>query len=117
MNDFRKRTVAETQRNPTTMPVTDVLGYAAAIAVLAAFCMSSIVPLRILAVLSNVLFVSYGLLANLYPVFLLHVILLPINLLKLAQAYLPLMQWRSRCKMGLSRRHHRDRVRELGLSG
>ena len=82
------------------MPVTDVLGYAAAIAVLAAFCMSSIVPLRILAVLSNVLFVSYGLLANLYPVFLLHVILLPINLLKLAQAYLPLMQWRGRCTNG-----------------
>ena len=87
---FVNRPSPKRKENPTTMPVTDVLGYAAAIAVLAAFCMSSIVPLRILAVLSNVLFVSYGLLANLYPVFLLHVILLPINLLKLAQAYLPL---------------------------
>jgi hypothetical protein len=52
--------------------------------------MSSITPLRILAVLSNVLVASYGLLAHLYPVFLLHAILLPINLLKLAQVELPL---------------------------
>ena len=64
----------------------DLLGYSAGVAVLAAFCMSSIVPLRIVAILSNLLFVSYGLLAHLYPVFLLHAILLPINLLKLAQA-------------------------------
>ena len=68
----------------------DLLGYSAGVAVLAAFCMSSIVPLRIVAILSNVLFASYGLLAHLYPVFLLHAILLPINLLKLAQAELPL---------------------------
>ena len=64
----------------------DLLGYSAGVAVLAAFCMSSIVPLRIVAILSNLLFVSYGLLAHLYPVCLLHAILLPINLLKLAQA-------------------------------
>ena len=68
------------------MSVIDLLGYSAGLAVLAAFCMSSIVPLRIVAILSNVLFVSYGLMAHLYPVFLLHAILLPINLLKLAQA-------------------------------
>ena len=68
------------------MSATDLLGYSAGLAVLAAFCMSSIVPLRIVAILSNVLFVSYGLLVHLYPVFLLHAILLPINLLKLAQA-------------------------------
>jgi hypothetical protein len=66
------------------MPAIDLLGYSAALAVLAAFCMSSIVPLRIVAVLSNVLFASYGLLAHLYPVFLLHAILLPVNLWKLA---------------------------------
>ena len=61
----------------------DIVGYSAALAVLAAFCMSSIVPLRIVAILSNVLFALYGLSAHLYPVFLLHSILLPINVLKL----------------------------------
>ena len=78
------------QRNPTAMSAIDLLGYSAALAVLAAFCMSSIVSLRIVAVLSNMLFAAYGLLAHLYPVFLLHLILLPINLLKLAQIDLPL---------------------------
>jgi CRP/FNR family cyclic AMP-dependent transcriptional regulator len=73
------------------MSTIDLLGYSAALAVLAAFCMSSIVHLRIVAVLSNVLFALYGLLDHLYPVFLLHAILLPINLWKLAQ--LDLLLW------------------------
>jgi hypothetical protein len=72
------------------MSVIDLLGYSAGLAVLAAFCMTSIVPLRVVAILSNVLLLSYGLLAHLYPVFLLHAILLPINLLKLVQSDLPL---------------------------
>jgi hypothetical protein len=63
----------------------DAVGFAAALAVLSSFCMSSIVPLRMLAVLSNVLFGLYGVLAHLYPVFFLHSILLPINLFKLAR--------------------------------
>jgi hypothetical protein len=42
-----------------------------------------IVPLPIVAILSNVLFALYGLSAHLYPVFLLHSILLPINVFKL----------------------------------
>jgi hypothetical protein len=66
----------------------DIVGYSAALAVLGSFCMSTIVPLRILAVVSNVLFGLYGLLAHLYPVFLLHSILLPINLFKLARTRL-----------------------------
>lgn len=61
----------------------DVLGFSAAISVLASFCMTTIVPLRTLALLSNFLFVLYGLLAHIYPVFLLHAVLLPVNLIKL----------------------------------
>jgi hypothetical protein len=67
------------------MPWTDIVGYLAALAVLGSFCMSTIVPLRILAVISNVLFGLYGMLAHLWPVFFLHSILLPINVFKLAQ--------------------------------
>jgi len=63
----------------------DIVGYAAALAVLGSFCMSTIVPLRILAVVSNVLFGVYGVLAHLYPVFFLHTILLPNNRFKLAR--------------------------------
>src|ERR1700730_14072138 len=61
----------------------DFMGYAAALAVLGAFCMTGIIPLRVLAIVSNILFAAYGILAHLYPVFLLHLVLLPINLGKL----------------------------------
>jgi hypothetical protein len=66
----------------------DLIGYAAALAVLGSFSMSTIVPLRVLAVVSNVLFAAYGVLAHLYPVFFLHSILLPINVFKLAKGRL-----------------------------
>jgi hypothetical protein len=61
----------------------DLLGFAAATAVLIGFCMNSIVHLRIAALASNVLFVLYGFFAHIYPVAILHIILLPINLQKL----------------------------------
>jgi hypothetical protein len=61
----------------------DLLGFSASLAVLAGFCMTRVSSLRMFSVASNMLFVTYGLLANIYPVFLLHIILLPINLVKL----------------------------------
>ena len=45
--------------------------------------MTTISALRIFAIASNVLFISYGLLGHIYPVFFLHVALLPVNLVKL----------------------------------
>jgi hypothetical protein len=61
----------------------DSLGFCASFAVLASFCMTTIVPLRVFALMSNILFSAYGLLAHLYPVLFLHALLLPINLVKL----------------------------------
>ena len=60
-------------------------GYAASAAVLATFCMSTMIPLRILALGSNVLFMAYGYVDHLYPVFILHAILFPVNALRLVQ--------------------------------
>jgi hypothetical protein len=57
----------------------NLLGYAASCAVLATFLMRTMTPLRFVAILSNVLFLSYGYVEHIYPVFFLHVILLPIN--------------------------------------
>lgn len=62
-----------------------ILGYIASAAVLATFCMSTMIPLRIMALGSNVLFMLYGYFDNLYPVLILHVILFPVNLLRLVQ--------------------------------
>ncbi len=63
----------------------DVLGYAASAAVLATFCMTTMIPLRILALASNVLFILYGYFDGLLPVVLLHATLLPVNALRLMQ--------------------------------
>jgi hypothetical protein len=64
--------------------MTEVVGYAAASAVLASFLMRSMVPLRLVAILSNILFLSYGYLADIAPVLVLHAALLPINVARLA---------------------------------
>ena len=63
----------------------DLLGYAASASVLVTFCMSTMVPLRVVAICSNVLFATFGGLAHIYPVFVLHVILLPVNIARLIQ--------------------------------
>jgi CRP/FNR family transcriptional regulator, cyclic AMP receptor protein len=63
----------------------DILGYAASLSVLATFCMSTMVPLRIVAISSNVLFASFGAFAHIYPVLVLHLVLLPVNIMRLVQ--------------------------------
>jgi hypothetical protein len=63
----------------------DFLGFSAALSVLASFCMTTIIALRTFALLSNILFMLYGLCAHIYPVLILHLILLPVNLFKLSR--------------------------------
>jgi hypothetical protein len=47
--------------------------------VLAAFGMKDMVKLRIVAICSNIAFITYALALNLFPVLILHVVLLPLN--------------------------------------
>jgi hypothetical protein len=61
----------------------NLLGYAASCAVLATFMMRSMVSLRLVAILSNVLFAAFGYVQHIYPVLFLHAVLLPINLWRL----------------------------------
>jgi len=63
----------------------ELLGYAASAAVLATFCMSTMMPLRVLALVSNVLFMAYGYADHVYPVLILHALLFPVNALRLLQ--------------------------------
>ena len=51
--------------------------------VLASFCMTSIVLASLGRAGKQRLFISYGLFGHIYPVFFLHITLLPINLFKL----------------------------------
>jgi len=63
----------------------DAVGFLAAGLVIAAFCMKDILHLRIVAVASNAAFFAYGVALGLMPVWLLHLVLLPVNLVRLWQ--------------------------------
>jgi CRP/FNR family transcriptional regulator, cyclic AMP receptor protein len=69
------------------LPWVDLLGYAASLLVLTTFCMNTMVPLRWVAIGSNVLFALFGYFARIYPVMILHVILFPVNVVRLVQIY------------------------------
>jgi CRP/FNR family transcriptional regulator, cyclic AMP receptor protein len=68
------------------MTSVDGLGFLAAGLVLATFCIKRLVPLRGIAIASNLAFILYGYAARIEPVPVLHLILLPINIIRLLEA-------------------------------
>jgi hypothetical protein len=75
------------------------IGYIASALVLAAFGMKDMVNLRIVAICSNIAFITYALVLNLLPILILHTILLPLNGWRLMGA---LQQRRSAMGVGQS---------------
>jgi CRP/FNR family transcriptional regulator, cyclic AMP receptor protein len=63
----------------------ELLGYAAAACVFVTFYMKTMVPLRIAGIVSNFLFIGYGYALDAYPVLILHLVLLPLNVLRLRE--------------------------------
>lgn len=63
----------------------DLVGYGASLLVLVTFCMQTMMPLRCVAIGSNILFMTFGFFAQIYPVMLLHAVLLPVNVTRLVQ--------------------------------
>jgi uncharacterized membrane protein YqjE len=78
----------------------DLLGYAAAALVFAAFSLRSITALRAMAIASNLMFIAYGWCAGLGPVLVLHLALLPMNVWRLQQCLraMPAPAWRRRAR-------------------
>ena len=64
----------------------DIIGYVASTLVLTAFGMKNIIPLRVVAMCSNLVFMIYGLGLGLTPVWSLHAALLPMNAWRLIEA-------------------------------
>jgi len=58
----------------------DLLGFLASGLVLMTFWMRDMLSLRLVAIASNVAFISYGHVAHILPVMVLHATLLPVNL-------------------------------------
>ena len=66
--------------------LTSVVGSLAAGLVFATFCTTRMVPLRALAIASNIAFIGYGYLGELWPILILHAAMLPLNIHRLQQA-------------------------------
>ncbi|MGC2165329.1 MAG: cyclic nucleotide-binding domain-containing protein [Gallionella sp.] len=67
------------------MSVADVIGWAAGGLVLTTFYLQTMLPLRCVAIASNLAFLSYGLMTDALPIAVLHALLLPMNLWRLGQ--------------------------------
>jgi hypothetical protein len=63
----------------------DVIGYVGAVFVFGTFWMKTMIPLRAFGLASNVPFIGYGYLAGAYPRLVLHILLLPLNVVRLRQ--------------------------------
>ena len=61
----------------------DVLGYVASVLTLATFAQRTMLPMRLLAIGANVCFIGYGSMGTYMPVLVLHLALLPVNLIRL----------------------------------
>jgi hypothetical protein len=73
------------EREENAMTLRLVLGYIAAGLTFATFLMKNMVPLRAVALASNVSFVAYGYVESLLPVVILHGVLFPLNILRLLE--------------------------------
>jgi CRP-like cAMP-binding protein len=67
------------------MSLGEFFGYIASVLVFTTFYMKTMVPLRLVAIASNVAFIIYALWGGLTPILILHVLLLPLNALRLLQ--------------------------------
>jgi CRP/FNR family transcriptional regulator, cyclic AMP receptor protein len=63
----------------------ELSGYLASALVFLTFYMKTMIPLRLIGIVSNLAFMTYGFGGRLYPVLILHAILLPLNCLRLLQ--------------------------------
>ena len=70
------------------MTSVELIGYAAVAVNVGVHLMRTMIPLRILAILTNALFIAYALSAAVYPTLLLNLILLPLNIYRLIEMLL-----------------------------
>ena len=65
---------------------TDTIGYLAAFLLVLTFFMRRMIPLRVTAICSSIAWLTYGWADTLYPIIVLHMVLLPVNSYRLWQA-------------------------------
>lgn len=65
----------------------DLIGYIASLLVLLTFTMRSMIWLRLFGLASNLAFITYAILAELPPIFMLHIVLIAINAVRVAELW------------------------------
>ncbi len=65
----------------------EIIGYIASGLVFLTFCMKTMMPLRLVAIGSNVAFIAYGAFNSLFPILVLHSLLLPLNIFRTNQIW------------------------------
>lgn len=70
------------------MPLAEILGYFGASLTITVYSMKRMIPLRIIGIGANCVFIVYGFLAAVYPQMILHSVLLPINVFRLYEMLL-----------------------------
>jgi CRP/FNR family transcriptional regulator, cyclic AMP receptor protein len=66
----------------------EILGYFGSSLTITVYSMKRMIPLRLIGIGANVVFITYGILAAVYPQMILHSVLLPINLYRLREMLL-----------------------------
>ena len=62
-----------------------MIGYLSSVLVFIAFFMRTMIPLRYVAIASNITFILWSQALNIWPVLVLHTALLPLNVIRLVQ--------------------------------
>lgn len=96
----------------------DLLGYFGASLTLCVYSMKRMIPLRIVGICANCVFITYGFLAAVYPQMVLHGLLLPINIYRLREMVLLIREVKSAANTNLDmewlKPHMRHHVAKKG---
>src|SRR5215470_19043152 len=68
-----------------TMGVVEIVALGAVLTNVAAYAMRTMIPLRVAAISTNILFIAYSIMGGVMPTLILHAILLPLNTYRLMQ--------------------------------
>jgi CRP/FNR family cyclic AMP-dependent transcriptional regulator len=63
----------------------DALGHLGALVIIATYSMKTMIPLRVAGIAGSCIFITYGYLSGTWPVLMLHLVVLPLNAVRLVQ--------------------------------
>jgi len=84
------------------MNLLDLMGYLGGALVFATFYLKTMIRLRLVAIVSNVVFIYYGLMGHLVPIMVLHTLLLPLNIWRLIEVKQLIAKVRASAQTGMS---------------